>query len=539
MKKERFGVIIVFFILFFIFLEIRIIGVTLFPDPRLKNEKISQSIRGSVYDRNRKELAVSSTFYSLYARPSDLKPEVRNYLASYFIAKKMFTQSELRDLDSSRSFVWIKRKIPPKETEQIRELIDKLKKNGNIPKDGLGLLPEQGRLYPRPDTANIVGVVGIDNNGLSGLEYSLNSYLEQGFDVYTTLDPELTKIVFEELKKGIYENKAEFGSAAVVDCETREILSLVNFPMFDPNDLRSITAYNIRPRAVADSFEPGSVMKQFSAAFALDRNLVRTNAPIYQCTGFGTVGDHEFTCESAHGYVNMTTILQKSCNIGMIQVADLYGKNDFYGFLKKFGFGTAPDLPLREMSSGILRSPEKWAMLSKYMISIGQEIGVSTLQLAVASSVIGGQGLYKTPVLVRSVKDLSDKSLYSPEGTNYRVMSGTSSAELLKMMETVVSENGTAIAARVEGISIAGKTGTGQIADEKGKGYFKDLFNAVFVGYVPADKPKYVITIVINRPHGGKHAGGLVSAPVFANIVRRMMTSAPYFATFTNEQDGH
>lgn len=530
MKKDRFGVIIFFFILFFIFLEIRVVLVTLVPDQRLKNDKINQSMRGAIYDRNRKELAVSSTFYSLYARPSDIKPDVRNYLYNYFIRNRMFTQSELKDLDSSKSFVWIKRKIQPIDTEKIRNLVETLKKNKTIPKDGLGLLPEQGRIYPQPDTANIVGVVGIDNNGLSGLEYSLNSYLEQGFDVYTSLDPELSKIVFEELKKGIVAYKAEFGSAAIIDTDTREVLALVNFPMYDPNDFKSITSYNIRPRVLADSFEPGSVMKQFSAAFALQQNLVKTNAPIYQCTGFASVGDHEFTCESPHGYVNLTAILQKSCNIGMVQVADRFSKNGLNNFLREFGFGSSPDVPLGELSSGILRPSDRWTMLSKYMISIGQEIGVSTLQLAVASSVIGGQGFYKTPVLVRTIRDMSGKPLYNPVLTNYAVLRPEVTSELLRMMETVVSENGTAIAAKVEGISIAGKTGTGQIARENGTGYYKDLYNSVFVGYVPANKPRYVVTVVINRPHGDKRAGGLVAAPVFANIIRRMMTATSYFS---------
>lgn len=529
MKKDRFGVIIFFFILFFIFLVIRVFLISVLPDQRLKNDKVKDAMRGVIYDRNGKELAVSSTFYSLYARPADLKPDVRNYLYNYFIRNNMFSQSELKDLESSKSFVWIKRKIQPKDTEKVRELVEKLKKNKTISKDGLGLLPEQGRIYPQPDTANIVGVVGIDNSGLSGLEYSLNSHLEQGFDVYTSLDPELSKIVFEELKKGIIAYKAEFGSAAIIDTETREILALVNFPMFDPNDFKSITSYNIRPRAIADSFEPGSVMKQFSAAYALEKSIAKTNAPVYQCTGFASVGDHEFTCDSPHGYVNLTTILQKSCNIGMIQVADRFTKNDFNAFLRSFGFGSAPDVPLNALSSGILRPTDRWTLLSKYMISIGQEIGVSTLQLAVASSVIGGTGTYKTPVLVRSIRDLNNTSLYSPTVTNYPVLSPEVTRELLRMMETVVSENGTAIAAKVEGIPIAGKTGTGQIAKEDGTGYNKDLYNSVFVGYIPANRPKYVVAIVINRPHGDKRAGGLVAAPVFANIIRRMMTASPYF----------
>jgi cell division protein FtsI/penicillin-binding protein 2 len=375
-------------------------------------------------------------------------------------------------------------------------------------------------------------LVGIDNTGLSGLELSMNDYLSKGYAVYTTLDADLSTIVYEELKKGIIENKAEYGSAVIIDNATMEILSIVNYPSYDPNDLKTVTTYNLQSRANSSIFEPGSVMKQFSAAFALENKYATPTYPVYDCPGFATIGDYTVHCEIPHGKVDLSDIIQKSCNVGMVQIADKFHKRDFYNFLKNFGFGESLPLPLFENSSGILRPPDKWSILSKYMIAIGQEIGVNTLQLSIASSVIANDGVYNTPVLIRSVTDDRGNNIYKPEIKRYRVISGDTSGKLLKMMENVVSENGTAIKAKIEGITIAGKTGTGQIAKEKGAGYYQDLFNAVFIGYVPSSKPKYTVVVVICRPHGDNHYGGLVAAPVFASIIRRMITSTSFF---TNE----
>jgi cell division protein FtsI (penicillin-binding protein 3) len=166
------------------------------------------------------------------------------------------------------------------------------------------------------------------------------------------------------------------------------------------------------------------------------------------------------------------------------------------------------------------------------MIAIGQEIGVNALQLSIASSVIAGDGVYRMPVLIRGITDERGNNIYRPGFKSFRVISSETSRELLSMMERVVSENGTAIKAKIEGVTIAGKTGTGQIAKEKGQGYYKDLFNAVFIGYVPSVRPRYTVVVVISKSHGDYHTGGLVAAPVFANIIRRMITSTSYF---TNE----
>lgn len=528
MRQNRIIVIFFLFILFFTLLQIRIISIAMFPDPRLKNLSASPNTRGSIIDRNARELAVSSTFYSLYARPKFISDSQKHEI-DRILARTINLTNSRSLLDSDRGFTWIKRKMTLNESAEIRQAVSDLKKSNVIVHDDIGVISEEGRFYTSSATAHVVGLVGIDNTGLSGLELSMNNYLSKGYSVCTTLDAELSSIAFEELKKGVIGNKAEYGSVVIIDNSSMDILSIVNYPSYDPNDLKSVTTYNLQSRANSSIFEPGSVMKQFSAAFALENRYATPTYPVYDCPGFATIGDNTIHCEFPHGKVDLSAIIQKSCNVGMVQIADKFKKHDFYDFLKNFGFGESLPLPLLENSSGILRTPDKWSILSKYMIAIGQEVGVNTLQLAIASSVIANNGIYNTPVLIRSIIDDKGNNIYRPEIKKYRVISQDTSGELLKMMENVVSENGTAIKAKIEGITIAGKTGTGQIAKEKGAGYYKDLFNAVFIGYVPSYRPRYTVVVVICRPHGDNYYGGLVAAPVFASIIRRMITSTSFF----------
>jgi cell division protein FtsI/penicillin-binding protein 2 len=532
MSKNRFGIVVFFFILSFIFLGIRIITIVFSADPRLKMDNSKHHSRGTIYDRNGKQLAISAVFYSLYARPKDLNPESKNKIASFLTSNLSFQARELSVIFTDKNFVWLRRKLSSEEIALVRNWIESLKSSGEIPKDELGVLPEQGRLYPFNAAAGVVGVVGIDNEGRLGLEYSLDSNLGKGQDVTATIDADVSEIVYEELKKGIMESQAEYGSVGIIDNEKKEVIALVSFPTFDPNDYKSITSYNMKFRAVSSIFEPGSVMKQFSAAFALENGIASPEKPFFSCQGFASVGDHTFTCESAHGNVNLERIIQKSCNVGMVQVADYFNRKAFYSFLRNFGFGEAADVPVGEKEGGILRPMEKWSVLSKYMVSVGQEIGVTTIQLLAASSVIASDGIFQTPLLIQRITDEAGKDVYEKEAKKRRLLSPQTAESLLSMMETVVSEDGTAIAAKIEGISIAGKTGTGQVARpiSEGGGYYKDIFNAVFVGYVPSNKPKFTIVVVVNRPHGDKHTGGLVAAPVFANILRRMISSTSYFA---------
>ncbi len=345
----------------------------------------------------------------------------------------------------------------------------------------------------------MVGFVGVDNQGLGGIEYRMNDFLMQGCIVRTSIDIDVCNIAYEELKKAVIDNKARYGSVGVLDVERGEVLALISYPGFDPNLTGSYTSAQTKPIVSSFIFEPGSVMKQFSAAFALENSICSPDSPVYVCQGSIDIADVTVRCGAFHGSEVLRDIIQKSCNVGMVQIAKSFNRRDFYNFLSKFGFGERPDLPMTDLESGILRDPSGWSYLSKYMISIGQEIGVTTLQLVLATGIIGSGGVYRSPVLVRSVVNTDGDIVYVPETNTTRVISETTSRQLLEMMQKVVSETGTAIRAQVEGIPIAGKTGTAQVARPGGGGY-QELYNAVFTGYVPADKPRLCIVVVVNEP---------------------------------------
>ncbi len=529
MKKSRVGLIIFFFSIFLIILIIRIIFVSLVPDPKLVQQNTENVTRGKILGRNGEELAVGSYTYSFYARTSLLSPRLKTFLKETLSRLNFFEAQDLARLDTRKGFIWIKRRLTLKQQDYLQELIRKLKDDKYISQDELGIIKEQSRYYPYPFLAGIVGVVGIDSKGLMGLEYQFDTLLSQGYDIYTTVDPEITRIANDELIKSIHNFKAESGSVVMINPRNGEIVAMAGYPLYDPNDLDSMNSNNIRPVFNSTIYEPGSVMKQFSAAFALENNLAQAHSPRYWCGGTQEVGDHSFSDGRAHGWMDLSLIIQKSCNVGMVQVARDFDRKEYYKFLYSLGFGNRPEVALTELEKGILHKTSSWSFLSKYMLSIGQEIGVTSLQLAIATSVIGSGGTLHQPYIVKGWKDMEGHKTPSTNLGARQVISPESSAQLLSMMKTVVSEQGTAIQAKVEGISIAGKTGTGQVARSGGGGYYPDLFNAVFTGYIPADQPSLVMVIAIHKPRAAEHTGGIVAAPVFANIVRRMIISTSYF----------
>lgn len=529
MNRQRFGIALFFFLFFFSALLLRIIFLTLLPDPRFKAKLSENTLRGSIYDKYNKELAIPSTVYSLYVRPGSMKAALRDELAYTLKKSSAFTTAELSALDSDKNFVWIKRRIGSAYGVLLKDWIKTLREKKIIQHDEIGLIADEGRLYLKNELSGAIGVVGVDNHGLSGLEYSFHEKLSQGYNITTSLDGTLSSIAYQELEKAVLNNQAESASCVIMDIKTREVLSLISYPAIDPNDNRAYTPEKLHLKALSSVFEPGSVMKQFSAAYALEKARTGVHYPVYYCSGEIDVSGYPFSCDPAHGKVDLARVIQKSCNVGMIQFAETFRKDDFYHFLRSFGFGKTVDIEIKDNTSGILRDPQRWSGLSKYMISIGQEIGVTALQLAIASTIIGSEGYYKQPTIIREIRKPDGSFMSLPERSSIPVISSAASHMLLDMMQTVVSENGTAIAARIDGINISGKTGTGQVARESGGGYYPDIYNSVFVGYVPSEKPAYSIVIVIHKPKGDKHTGGLVAAPVFSSIVRRMIVSTPYF----------
>ncbi|MCX7821075.1 MAG: penicillin-binding protein 2 [Brevinematales bacterium] len=517
MNKERFGVFFFFFLLFFFFIEARIIILSLFPDEKFIQNIVNNRQRGKILDRNGVELAISKDFFSIYVRPKRLSEEKKYAIYNELSKTKIFSEYDLKNIFSEKEFVWLIRKGDRDKLKYVKEWIDKLKEKKILKNDELDVIIEKGRFYPYQELALLIGNVSIDNDGIAGIENSYNEFMSSGSNIQLTVDKELSTICYQELEKAIVGNLAESGSVIVIENRTMEILAMVSYPSYDPNQKVSGPHYFYFP-ATSYIFEPGSIMKVFSMAYAIDRGLASKGTPLLYCPGEVLVNEVSFRCFAPHGYVSPETIIQKSCNVGMIQLADKFRRDEFYNYLLNLGFGKEPALKLYGLEKGILREPTKWSVLSKYMISIGQEIGVTALQLAISSTIIARNGEYKNPVLIRN-------SFY--DNVNNQIIKPQTANNLLEMMKKVIGEEGTALSARIEGISIAGKTGTGQIANPKG-GYYKDLYNAVFVGFLPAENPRYTILVVIHKPKAGKNTGGAVAAPVFANIVRRMIINGIY-----------
>jgi len=517
MSKERFGVVFFLFLIFIVFIIFKVVVVTLVPDEKLISISNETLPRGKILDRNGKELAVNTTYFSLYARPKMLTMGKKETFYNELIKSGIFNSKEAENIFLDKNFVWLKRKMTRDEANYIRQWLYLLKEKKIIKKDELGLTEEVGRFYPYKELSHIVGNVNIDNKGISGLELSFDRQLSMGSNIQTTIDVELSFICYHELLNAIEKEKAESGSVVVINSRNFEILSIVSIPSYDPNSRIKKTTELFFP-AAGYTFEPGSIMKIFSMAFALERRLISLNSQFY-CPGNVYLANLPFSCLAAHGYVTPEKIIQKSCNVGMVQIADRFDKEGFYSFLSKFGFGKLPEIEIPGSSQGILRNYKEWSLLSKYMISIGQEIGVTALQLAVAGAIIANRGNYIKPSICKIQ-------------TNYQkatqIISGYTAGQILSMMKKVISEEGTAISAKIEGIEIAGKTGTGQVAIEKGGGYYKDLYNAVFIGFLPASDPEFVILVVIHKPRAGRNTGGVVAAPVFANIVRKMILNTHF-----------
>lgn len=528
MQGKRVGLTVSLFVLAFLILILRVVGVMIFPNPRLTDSVVGEISRGHIYDREGRELAVPSTTYSFYARTKKLSDDVKNFLLETFTTYKILSDDELAKIDTESGFKFIARHLSEEDKSLIDLVIDELKSADYIEEDDLGLLEEDARFYAYPSTAGLVGFVGVDNDGLMGLEYSFDEELSEGSDLYTTIDAAVSAIAYEEIQKAVLEYEASYGTVGIMDVESGEILALVSYPSFDPNELSDLE--NAYAYAVSSIYEPGSVMKMFSAAYALEKGYVTATEPDFACFGSFEIDDEvSINCSTSHGYLNLGEIIQKSCNVGMAQVADHFTRDGYYGFLTNFGFGSKTDVPLTGLESGILRGTENWSHLSKYMIAIGQEIGTTTLQLLAASSVIARDGQFKTPTLVTALSN-GTNDLYDQHFKITReVMSEKTADDLLEILQTVVSENGTAIRADVEGIDIAGKTGTGQVALEDGGGYSATLYNALFCGFAPANDPKLVIVVSVNKPLGDSHTGGKVAAPVFSSIMRRIIISTDYF----------
>ena len=517
-KKTRFLVLSCGILLIFGVTLVRLVQTTLFPDKRLSTVNVHSSIpRGNIYDIKGRLISGVSATGSFFVRPDSLSLELREYLKSYLLSTGYFTSQDVEKIDlTDKHFMYIKRDMTPSILAPVELVIKTLKEEGHITNDELGIEIEESRFYPYPFLSPIVGFLGRDGVGLYGIEYTLNDALSQGLNATLTLDADISRIAYEELYRAVNESDANSGSVAIMDIKTRNILALVQ-----------VGNREHTPSSISDIYEPGSVMKLFTAAFAMEQGLASTESPKFDDYTPFKIGGHTFS-RPALGYIPLSTMLTKSANISFARLASQFGSDDYYLWLTELGFGKKPNLPLTSLEKGILHPPSAWSPLSKPMLGLGQEIGVTTLQLLIAASVIGSGGIYKDPTLLLSLKNKENVETLTnlPPMEEKILFHPLKAKELLYAMENVVSAQGTGRGAQIEGVRIAGKTGTGMIAGEEG--YSEGRNNTVFIGILPVDDPSLVMVVSLHNPRGRFRSGGGVSAPLFADITRRILLSTGY-----------
>ncbi|MGL4677477.1 MAG: peptidoglycan D,D-transpeptidase FtsI family protein [Brevinema sp.] len=515
-NSSRFMMLIIIFLVGFAFTGIKLIQTTLFPNTRLSsvNYRITQP-RGNIYDTRGRLIAGVSSTSSLYARPNRISEELKEYINQYLLATGYFSYTELEGLNqTNKGFVYIKRDMTPSITTPVEILYKTLKDKGFLKNDEIGITTEESRFYPYPFLSPIIGILGRDGLGLYGVEYTQNELLTQGNSLTLSIDSEISRIAYEELFRVVKDSNADSGSVGIINLKTRDILSLVQ-----------VTDQAHQATAVSHIFEPGSAMKLFTAAFAMEQGLASTTSPNFDDSTPYKIGSYTFT-RPRYGYIPLSTMLTKSANISFARLSSQFSIDDYYLWLTELGFGQKANLPLTGIEKGILHPPDKWSALSKPMIAIGQEIGVTTLQLLIATSVIGGGGQYIDPRFLISIRNPSgEETLVAPTRETKQLLHPQKAKELLYTIEDVI-RTGTGKQAAVEGVRIAGKTGTGMIAGIEGYGQGKN--NTVFIGILPVEDPSIAIVVSIHNPKGSSRSGGGVSAPLFSDIARRILVSTGY-----------
>lgn len=517
------------------------------------------SRRGTVYDTNGKELAMSSPSYSLYADPKIIKDkkQAAEKLAKLIPQNSKEIFSKIKD--KSKRFVWIDRLIEASTADQIREL--KIK--------GFGLVEDWKRVYPNDSLlGSTLGFLGREGQALEGLELYYDKVLKgekkkvimrkdargrpliqdgllftetpQGKEIKLTIDSDLQYFVESEVARVINEHEADGGWAVVLDAKTSAIKALASLPTIDPNNPNNGSSWARRNRAVTDTFEPGSTLKTFVIANAVDNQIVQPTTKIFCENGQFRIGKrviHEAEKDHAHGTITVNEILAFSSNIGTSKIALKMGDEKLKSGLASFGFGEKSGVDLPGEAKGItVKLPWNDHLLAN--VSFGQGITATPLQLANAYAVIANGGVLNKPYIVESMKDVETEEVEETKVTAIRrVISEDTAAKMRLMLAGVTADNGTGIAARVPGYIVGGKTGTAQKIKTIGKGYMKGGYIGSFGGFIPANDPKYVIFIAIDHPKKSGYYGSIVAAPLFSRIASYLVRKSgvnPEVLTETN-----
>jgi cell division protein FtsI (penicillin-binding protein 3) len=502
-----------------------------------RTEEVSAR-RGIIYDRQGRELAMSINVDSVFAVPAEM-PKPASTISLIARITKQDPRELLAKCDAAKTFCWLARKPDPEISARIRSL--------NL--RGVYFQKESKRYYPKNElAAQVLGYVGMDDAGLSGIEREYEDQLhgrpgqmlisvdarkqwfgsvekqpEPGQNIVLTIDEKIQYIAERELELAMEQTKAIAGTVVVENTRTGEILALANRPTFNPNLSREIRPERLKNHAVSDVYEPGSTFKLVTIAGALEEKVTRPDE-LFDCQ-MGSILFNGMRIHDSrpHGLLTVSDVLAESSDVGSIKIGMRLGEDRFYKYIRAFGFGQQTGIELPGETRGLTKPVSRWSKVSIAAISMGQEIGITPLQLVGLISTMANDGKYVAPRIVAATtqpQSAPQQIAFHPVN-EHRVISSLTAAEMRQMMQGVVL-HGTGTKARLIGYSSAGKTGTAQKVDPATHAYSHTKYVATFAGFAPVNNPAITVAVVLDSAVG-LHQGGQVSAPVFTRITQQVL----------------
>ena len=485
--------------------------------------------RGRILDRNGLMLATSVPSPSIWAIPEDVQRDKAKLAELARLLEMTLAELNKKLENEDKTFVWLKRHVEEPVAGQIAALNMR----------GIYQRKEYKRQYPEGEAAaHVVGFTDVEDHGQEGMELAFNQTLAgragsrrvikdrlgrvvedvgdqvppvDGRDLQLSIDSKVQFFAHQKLREAVLEHKAKAGSVVVLDVATGEVLALANYPSYAPAKRQNLSGAQLRNRALTDTFEPGSTMKPFIAALALQKGLVRPETMIQTAPGRLTIGSATISDAHPHGMLSVNQVIQKSSNVGIVKLAMQTQPREMWEMFSQLGFGQKPQVPFPGAVSGRLRAFKTWKPIEQATMSYGYGLSTSLFQMARAYSVFARDGEL-VPVTMLHTSD---------PAAGVRVLDAKNAIAVRNMLHMAAGAGGTAPKAQALGYSVGGKTGTAH--KQEGKGYADKKYRGFFVGLAPVENPRIVVAVMIDEPSAGKYFGGDVAAPVFSSTVQQTL----------------
>ena len=559
----RFMLIVAFFILWIGGIGVRLVHLQINQHETLRGKALNQrrdqikskQLRGTIYDRNERPLAMSVKVKSLYADPREIE-NVETTAKEVAAVLKVKPNEILKNLkegkENGKRFVWLARKFDENAVDKINEALEnrELKKH-DLPRfAGLYWRGEQKRSYPYQTlAAQIIGFSNADDVGSAGIEQSQEANLhgvvikswqdrdrhgrvydesdaleerEPPKDIVLTVSHSIQYKVEQALAEGVKNSNAKSGTAIVINPKNGEILAMANYPTFDPNRYTEFSAENYVNRAIHDNYSPGSIFKLITYSGAINENVIRADGTVHLTSNSIEVAGHRFSDHHSKKTMSYKEAMAVSSNVTAIKTGLGLGRERFFNYVQKFGFGKQTGIELPAEANGIVRPLSVWQGDSLASMSIGYEIGVSALQMATAFATIANNGVRVQPRIIKEIRYADGNVFSAAEPQKTQVVTAETARGLRGMLREVVVK-GTGKRAQLNGYTSAGKTGTAWKFNAKTKRVDSSKYVSSFIGMAPAENPSIVIAVVMDEPQGGARDGGQVSAPVFREIAEQIL----------------